>query len=172
MMDTSPVPDFSLDDIKKNVSSDSQNKLLLESSYNSDDVLAYKQNESREFFADDHEREEFEKRATLMQQEIETEHKLGQDILIYRLDVTQSREEINTKLSFVRRDQNFERDWTISFPREKAKTNYMDLLTMQLFEERQFIFEKYVEQGYLGRFLMYLIDKIIQASITSFKLLR
>ena len=106
-MDTSPVPDFSLDDIKRIVSSDSQNKLLLEQSYNSDDVLAYKQNESREFFSDDHEREEFEKRANLMQQEIATEHKLGQDILIYRLDVTQSREEVNAKLSFVRRDQDF-----------------------------------------------------------------
>ena len=66
-MDTSPVPDFSLDDVKKVVSSDSQNKLLLESSYNSDDVLAYKQNESREFFADDNERVEFEKKATQMQ---------------------------------------------------------------------------------------------------------
>ena len=80
-----------------------------------------------------------------MQQEIATEHKLGQDILIYRLDVTQTREEVNTKLSFVRRDQDFGRDWTKSFPRENAKTNYMDLLTMQLFEERQFIFEKYVD---------------------------
>lgn len=79
-MDKSPVPDFSLDEIKKIVSSDSQNKLLLESSYNSDDVLAYRQNESKEFFADDQEREEFEKRATLMQKEIATEHKLGQDI--------------------------------------------------------------------------------------------
>ena len=66
-MDKSPVPDFSLDDIKKIVSSNSQNKLLLESSYNSDDLLAYKQNESREFFADDHEREEFEKKASQMQ---------------------------------------------------------------------------------------------------------
>ena len=67
MVDKSPVPDFSLDDIKKIVSSDSQNKLLLESSFNSDDVLAYRQNESREFFADDNERVEFEKKAAQMQ---------------------------------------------------------------------------------------------------------
>ena len=29
-----------------------------------------------------------------------------------------------------------------------------------------------MQQGYMGRFLMYLIDKIVQASVTSFKLLK
>ena len=58
------------------------------------------------------------------------------------------------------------------FPPENAKTNYMDLLALHLFKEREYVFSKYVQQGYLGRFLLYLIDKIVQASVTSFKLLR
>ena len=91
---------------------------------------------------------------------------------IYRLDEEQLSDEINKKLTFVRRDQDPSTDLSSEFPHENAKTNYMDLLTMQLFEERKFIFKRYVDQGYLGRFLMYLIDKIIQASVTSFKLLR
>ena len=44
----------------------------------------------------------------------------------------------------------------------------MDVLALQLFREREFVFDKYVQQGYLGRFLLYLIDKIVQASVTSF----
>ena len=48
----------------------------------------------------------------------------------------------------------------------------MDVLALQLFREREYVFDKYVQQGYLGRFLLYLIDKIVQASVTSFKLLR
>ena len=57
---------------------------------------------------------------------------------------------------------------TEQYPPENAKSNYADLLSLHLFREREFVCDKYMQQGYLGRFLMYLIDKIVQASLTSF----
>lgn len=43
-------------------------------------------------------------------------------------------------------------------------------MASKLYDHRDGVREQYWQQGYLGRFVVYLIDRIIQASLTSAKI--
>ena len=81
----------------------------------------------------------------------------------YELDVQLTAEEINHKLSFVRLGQAeiLSGDLTTQYPRATAKDNYIRLLRGMLLSERDAVYDSYWKQGFLGRFLVYLLDRII-----------
>lgn len=81
----------------------------------------------------------------------------------YDLDKRLNPEEINHKLSFLRRSMeeiqqiNFADEYTPA----SAEENYILAVQKMLHGERDAVKDQYWQQGFLGRFLVYLMDRII-----------
>ena len=52
-------------------------------------------------------------------------------------------------------------DMAKEYPPSTADVNYINLLRRMLVSERDAMRDKYWQQGYLGRFFVYLMDRII-----------
>ena len=64
-------------------------------------------------------------------------------------------------------------DFDISqYPISNAIDNYMDFLYDEMVRERKLVKHCYYDQGYLGRILIYLIDKLILGCNTSFEFIK
>ena len=58
----------------------------------------------------------------------------------------------------------FSKDYTKEFTVASAEINSIRLLSRMLEDERDAVKDRYWKQGFLGRFLVYLKDRIIHAS--------
>ena len=139
--------------------------------FTDDDVEAYYQQEGRELFGSTEGAIKYEQQLmSILQQHQADSHAQGSCLVKdYELDGRLSPEEINHKLSFVRVDLKLAPsiDYTQQFPPATAETNYQRLMELKLNQERDAVRDQYWQQGFLGRFLVYLIDRIIQASLTT-----
>lgn len=92
----------------------------------------------------------------------------------YNLDVVLEESQVNKKLQFYSSE-------TLNQPTEPlfeqytintVNTNFINFLSESMLQERNNIFPHYWEQGFLGRALIFLIDSMIQACLTSFQLMK
>jgi hypothetical protein len=92
----------------------------------------------------------------------------------YNLDVALEESEVNKKLQFYSSS-------TLNQPTEPiyehytiatVSTNFINFLSESMLQERNNICPHYWEQGFLGRALIFLIDSMIQACLTSFELMK
>jgi hypothetical protein len=85
--------------------------------------------------------------------------------------------EINKKVAYINTD-DVRRRFGISdldpsqYPVQQAGENYMNYLQDQLLLERRVFVQCYYDQGFLGRVLIYCIDKLIQGCTASFELMK
>jgi hypothetical protein len=140
-------------------------------------IEAYEENEAREYFAD--RTELMEKEAIiaqilngLRQQQIWC---IAKD---YNIDTFLDAHDINKRLTYVNTD-DVRRRLHISdeidptqYPVSAAQDNYMAFLYDELCRERKLIRHCYFDQNYLGRILVYCIDKLIQGCGASFELIK
>jgi len=85
-------------------------------------------------------------------------------VVDYDLDGELTPEEINSKLNFAKgRDDKgaSQMDYAEMFPPTTAESNYQKLMAAKLYNHRDGVRDQYWQQGYLGRFVVYLIDRII-----------
>ncbi|MFO0001297.1 MAG: hypothetical protein ACK559_09210, partial [bacterium] len=64
----------------------------------------------------------------------------------------------------------FEPDFS-QYPYSTADSNFINFLKECLLNERNNIFDLYWQEGFLGKNLLYLIDKMIVACFTTFELI-
>lgn len=139
-------------------------------------MQAYEANEAREYFTDSAELHELQ--AVIAK----TMHGLRQKGIWciakdYCLDLPFDVNEINKKLSFVNTD-DARRKFEINdldpsnYPVQHASTNYISYLQDEMMLERKVYVQSYYDQGFLGRVLIYCIDKLIQGCTASFELIK
>lgn len=54
----------------------------------------------------------------------------------------------------------------------QQQPDFTQVLQDAILNERNQVFQKYWDEGYLGRVLLFLIDKLVQACVVSFEMLR
>ena len=90
----------------------------------------------------------------------------------YQLDIPLQEQEINTKLKFFSSQTLNQSPEPLLSDFQNTSTNYVSFLSWCLQNERNVIYEHYWNEGFLGRALLFLIDKIITACECSFQLMR
>lgn len=90
----------------------------------------------------------------------------------YQLDIPLQEQEINTKLKFFSSQTLNQTPEPLLSDFQNTSTNYVSFLSWCLQNERNVIYEHYWNEGFLGRALLFLIDKIITACECSFQLMR
>ena len=90
----------------------------------------------------------------------------------YQLDMPLQEQEINTKLKFFSSQTLNQHPEPLLSDFQNPSTNYVAFLSWCLQNERNVVYEHYWSEGFLGRALLFLIDKIITACECSFQLMR
>lgn len=143
-----------------------------------EDIEAYEENEQRNYFVDREEVQENEAKISEMVEKLQRAMQISGQAKDYKLDQILDAKDLNLKLAFYSSKNLSITDEQLKDQLEAqqgeysvttASTNYMNFLRTCMIYERTAVFQSYWEEGFIGRVLLYLIDKLIQASFTSFE---